>query len=54
MPPKERAKKLMSEYSTQRCMRVIDQMICHYIGIDVTQLVTYWEQVDQEFRKLQE
>ena len=54
MTPTERAFKLSREYSTQRCVKVIDLMICYYIGIDVTDLVTYWEQVDVEFRKLQE
>jgi hypothetical protein len=54
MSPTERAFKLSREYSTERCIRVIDLMICYYIGINVTELVTYWEQVDEEFKKLQE
>jgi hypothetical protein len=54
MTPKERAFKLNREYGYERCIRVIDQMICYHIGLDVEQLIKYWEQVDQEFRKLQE
>jgi hypothetical protein len=44
-PPKEKSKELLEDYLKERCLQIADQMICHYIGLGIEQLRTFWEQV---------